>query len=627
MQRARSFQFVLLFLSLAVTLPSAVAQVTFATLPAGNSPTAVAVNSTTNKTYVANYSDGTVTVIDGNSNSVVATVNVGVEPYAVAVNSMTNKIYVANYCGSDPNCGSLGTVTVIDGTSNNTIATVNVGAFPDAVAYDSANNQIYVANFCGSDLSCTGVSAGTVSVIDGNSNIVTATPNVGYFPTDVEVNSVTNRIYSVDNCGGDNSCQSAGTVTVIDGKTNNVVTTVTVGFYPDFAAVNSTTNQIYVSNSSCNSSPCPGVGTVTDIDGASNTVAATVTVGVYPYGIAVNAATNQIYVANNCGNDVNCQSLGTVTAINGVNNNTATVSVGAFPYLLAVDSATNEIYVPNYYGNDLTGASAGTVTVINGATNNTVPVAVGDNPYAVAVNPTTDTIYVGNYTDGTVSAIAGDTALQFVNVTPCRLVDTRLQFGGIGPILGGTYDTFNLPQAAQQSMGCPMLNLSSAAAYSLNVTLVPDQGTPVGYLTIWPAGETTQPVISTTNSVDGRVKANAAIVPAGVSGGVNVFLSNTADVLLDIDGYFTLTSANSTLAFYTLTPCRVADTRANSGFPQGLGPPYLSGGTARQFPILSSNCIPPGASPQAYSFNFTVLPYEPLGYLTVWPFGQSQPVV
>src|SRR5208283_4530075 len=524
MQRARSFQLVLLFLSLAVTLPSAVAQVTFATVPAGNSPYAVAVNSATNKTYVANYSDGTVTVIDGATNNT-ATVNVGVEPYAVAVNSMTNKIYVANNCGSDPSCMSAGTVTVIDGMTNNIVITVTVGNFPN----------------------------------------------------DVEVNSVKNRIYSVDNCGGDNSCNSAGTVTVIDGKTNTVITAVTVGFFPYFAAVNS--------------------------------------------------VTNQIYAANNCGSDVTCNSLGTVTDIDGVTNNTATVSVGAFPYLLAVDSATNEIYVPNYYGNDLTGASAGTVTVINGATNNTVPVAVGDNPYIVAVNPTTDTIYVGNYTDGTVSAIAGDTALQFVNVTPCRLVDTRLQFGGIGPILGGTYDTFNLPQAAQQSMGCPMLNLSSAAAYSLNVTLVPDQGTPVGYLTIWPAGETTQPVISTTNSVDGRVKANAAIVPAGVSGGVNVFLSNTADVLLDIDGYFTLTSANSTLAFYTLTPCRVADTRANSGFPQGLGPPYLSGGTARQFPILSSNCIPPGASPQAYSFNFTVLPYEPLGYLTVWPFGQSQPVV
>ena len=37
MQRARSFHFVLLFFSLAVTLPSA-AQVTFATVQAGNRP-------------------------------------------------------------------------------------------------------------------------------------------------------------------------------------------------------------------------------------------------------------------------------------------------------------------------------------------------------------------------------------------------------------------------------------------------------------------------------------------------------------------------------------------------------------------------------------------------------------
>src|SRR5271165_1669169 len=125
MQRARSFQFVLLFLSLAVTLPSAVAQVTFATVPAGNSPLAVAVNSMTKKTYVANYNDGTVTIIDGVTNNT-TTLNVGVEPDAVAVDGTANKIYVANACGSDPTCASLGTVTVIDGASNTTIATVNV---------------------------------------------------------------------------------------------------------------------------------------------------------------------------------------------------------------------------------------------------------------------------------------------------------------------------------------------------------------------------------------------------------------------------------------------------------------------------------------------------------------------
>src|ERR1039458_7323950 len=57
-------------------------------------------------------------------------------------------------------------------------------------------------------------------------------------------------------------------------------------------------------------------------------------------------------------------------------------------------------------------------------------------------------------------------AQQFVPVTPCRLYDTRPQYGGSGPIPGGTFETFNLPQLAQ-SKGCA--DLSSAVAYSLHV--------------------------------------------------------------------------------------------------------------------------------------------------------------
>src|SRR5271167_2063451 len=156
MQRARSFQFVLLFSSLAVALPSAMGQVTFATLQAGNSPFAVAANSTTNKAYVANNSDATVTVIDGVTNNT-TTVTVGFYPDAIAMNPVTNQIYVANLCGSDPNCFSPGTVTVIDGATLNTTS-VAVGNTPVAVAVNSATNQIYVANY----------SDNTVTVIDAN---------------------------------------------------------------------------------------------------------------------------------------------------------------------------------------------------------------------------------------------------------------------------------------------------------------------------------------------------------------------------------------------------------------------------------------------------------------------------
>ncbi len=205
---------------------------------------------------------------------------------------------------------------------------------------------------------------------------------------------------------------------------------------------------------------------------------------------------------------------------------------------------------------------------------------------------------------------------------PCRLVDTRKVSGGSGPIAGGTFEFFNLPQAATQGKNCPTLDLSSAAAYSLNVTVVP-QG-PLGYLTVWPAGRS-QPNVSTLNSVDGRVKANAAIIPAGASQAISVFASNTTDVVIDIDGYFA-TPSSSTLAFYALPPCRVADTRNPNG---PLAGPALQAGVERDFPVQGNpNCVIPSTA-QAYSFNFTAVPVggQPLGYLTVWPTGQSRPAV
>jgi hypothetical protein len=96
-------------------------------------------------------------------------------------------------------------------------------------------------------------------------------------------------------------------------------------------------------------------------------------------------------------------------------------------------------------------------------------------------------------------------------------------------------------------------------------------------------------------------------------------------MILDVDGYFAPVSG-STYAFYPLPPCRVVDTRVDT-FPTGLGPPQLFALMPRDFPVLTSPCIPSGINPAAYSFNFTVVPGHPVGYLSVWPTGQSQPVV
>jgi hypothetical protein len=70
--------------------------------------------------------------------------------------------------------------------------------------------------------------------------------------------------------------------------------------------------------------------------------------------------------------------------------------------------------------------------------------------------------------------------------------------------------------------------------------VVPHDGGPVDYVSLWPAGSP-QPFVSTLNDPEGLIVANAAIVPAGTGfGGVSVFNAgpSTTDVIIDMNGYF-----------------------------------------------------------------------------------------
>jgi aryl-phospho-beta-D-glucosidase BglC (GH1 family) len=216
----------------------------------------------------------------------------------------------------------------------------------------------------------------------------------------------------------------------------------------------------------------------------------------------------------------------------------------------------------------------------------------------------------------TIQSPLARTPLRFVPVIPCRVADTRADNGPFGgPFLSGgaAHRDFIIPSSA---CGIP----ANAQAYSLNVTAVPKGK--LRFLTVWPAGEN-RPGVSTLNSLDGRNKANAAIIPAGNQGAISVFATDDTHFVLDINGYFVRAVDNPAQAFYPVAPCRVVDTRGVAG---SLGGPYLPGGQSRDFPILLSACNLP-ASAQAYSLNFTAVPHGPLAYLSTWPAGQQPPVV
>lgn len=204
--------------------------------------------------------------------------------------------------------------------------------------------------------------------------------------------------------------------------------------------------------------------------------------------------------------------------------------------------------------------------------------------------------------------VASDAAaLDFYSVTPCRIADTRLSPGPLGgPSLSG-----GVPRAFPiLSSSC---NIPAAAqAYSLNVTAAPHSS--LGFLSIWPTGQA-RPVVSTLNSDTGSVTANAAIVQAGASGAVNFYASDDSDVVIDVNGYFA-PAATGGLSLYTVTPCRLLDTRNGPGTFAGT----------IDVSVIPTACIP-AASAQAVVLNATVAPPSRLSYLTLWPTGQNRPMV
>jgi hypothetical protein len=170
-------------------------------------------------------------------------------------------------------------------------------------------------------------------------------------------------------------------------------------------------------------------------------------------------------------------------------------------------------------------------------------------------------------------------ALAFVAITPCRVVDTRAGFGFTGafgpPTLAGQATrTFPI----QSSPNCAIPSI--AQAYSFNVTVVPPGF--LGYVTVYPTG-VTRPNASTLNSQQGFIVANAAIVPAGTNGSVDVFANNATDLVMDINGYYApqsgITMAQGTAGAPALSFSGDAGTGIFSSGPGVLN--FSSGGTNR----------------------------------------------
>lgn len=296
--------------------PSPVSYQVTGTVTVGKRPVGVAVDPSTGTVYVANWGDGTVSVIDAATRTVVADIPIGHGSANVAVDPGTHTIFVLNPV--DPY------VTVIDGVARAVIDRVPVGKQPTGLAVDPITHLVYVSD-----------RDTTLSVLDGRTRAVIDTVPVIANQTGVVVDPETNTVYvgSTRSPEGELPYSSEHVVSVVDGSTRAVTGTVVAGLGRSGLAFDSSARILYVANQ--------WDKTVASIDASTNTVAATVAVdgGLHPPGaIAVDPGTHTVYVIPYRNNSV--------VVIDGLTNNVvATVPVGENLSDLAVDSATHAVYV------------------------------------------------------------------------------------------------------------------------------------------------------------------------------------------------------------------------------------------------------------------------------------------
>lgn len=130
--------------------------------------------------------------------------------------------------------------------------------------------------------------------------------------------------------------------------------------------------------------------------------------------------------------------------------------------------------------------------------------------------------------------------LTFVSIAPCRLLDTRVSHGMTGdfgppslvgdPSLKGDFAR-KIP-VAESECGVPV-----AAAYSLNLVVVPPEGGNVGWLAAWADGQP-WPGTVVLNASSGGIVGAPSVVASSPEGVIQVFATDSTDLVIDINGYY-----------------------------------------------------------------------------------------
>ena len=202
---------------------------------------------------------------------------------------------------------------------------------------------------------------------------------------------------------------------------------------------------------------------------------------------------------------------------------------------------------------------------------------------------------------------------RFFPLAPSRLIDTRIPANAANAYTeaGTSANTDLVRTVVGGKLGVP----SSVKAVALIVTGVSDPGDPAGFTTVYPSGTSQPPTSNLNTNGSGDARPNLVIVPLGADGMINIHLQSTADVVVDVAGYFVDTTSPAGL-YHVVAPSRQVDTRVPTGF--GALPINGTGTLSPKTPV------PAGAA--AVSQNLTMTRALGAGFVTAYPSDQPLPL-
>lgn len=286
----------------------------------GASPGYVEVSPNGRLAYIANWTAGTITVLDTTINKTTATIPMPGPPQFIAFSADGSRAYVSIY---DKNHSDVNFVTVLDTATNRVLNTIPVDKRPFAVAVAPDQRSVWVSSH----------DTAQIDIIDLESNRVTKRIPVAPNPHWVVFSRDGRHAYAADH--------ESNVLTVIDTAALSVQATIPVGTSPHSIAVSPDGTRVAVA--------CYDSNDTWIIDTATNNVVDTIRVGMNPRDITYAPDGRHAYTADEDG--------GSVSVID-----TATNTVTA---TIPIDSPTSVGVLPNGRQAYVTGQNSGKITILD----------------------------------------------------------------------------------------------------------------------------------------------------------------------------------------------------------------------------------------------------------------------